>query len=115
MAAAQLARLGIVTEPETLPRKALPDTTTVQATPEAEQRVAVQKPAPEVTRLLDRVLLPDLRGLTVNQVRTVTAAAELVVQISGKGLAVAQDPPPGTVVKNPAVVSVRFEPRADSI
>ena len=73
------------------------------------------KPVPEVTRLLDRVLLPDLRGLTVDQVRTVTAKAEILVHISGKGLAVAQDPPPGTVVTNPAAVSVRFEPRADSI
>jgi len=115
VAAAHLARLGVVTEPETVPRRALPKTTTVKATPEPRSRRLAQKPVPEVMRLLDRVLLPDLRGLTVDQVRTVTAAAELMVHISGKGLAVAQDPPPGTVVTNPAAVSVRFEPRADSI
>jgi len=121
VAAAHLARLGIVTEPETVPRAPLPETTTAQA-PAAESpatdtpsRRVAGKPVPQVMRLLDRVLLPDLRGLTVDEVRTVTAKTDLIVQISGKGLAVAQDPPPGTIVTNQAPVSVRFEPRADSI
>lgn len=121
VAAAHLARLGIVTEPETVPRAALPETTTAQApaaespAADARSRRVAGMPVPQVMRLLDRVLLPDLRGLTVDEVRTVTAKADLIVQISGKGLAVAQDPPPGTVVTNQAPVSVRFEPRADSI
>lgn len=120
VAAAQLARLGTVTEPKTTPRRALPETrialsTPVPPKPKPTKTRTSRKPVPEVTRLLDRVLLPDLRGLTVDQVRTVTAKAEILVHISGKGLAVAQDPPPGTVVSNRAPVSVRFEPRADSI
>ena len=121
VAAAHLARLGVVTEPEAAPRASLPETMTAQVpSPEPQATGATSgrpapKSVPQVMRLLDRVLLPDLRGLTVDQVRTVTAKADLSVQISGKGLAVAQDPPPGTVIRNRAPVSVRFEPGANSI
>ncbi|MEE2679155.1 MAG: penicillin-binding protein [Myxococcota bacterium] len=120
VAAEQLARFGIVTEPKTTPRRKLPETRIARAAteppkPRPVRTHAPSKPVPEVTRLLDRVLLPDLRGLTVDQVRTVTAKTELMVHISGKGRAVAQDPPPGTVISDRAPVSVRFEPGADSI
>jgi cell division protein FtsI (penicillin-binding protein 3) len=132
VAAAQLTRLGIATEPE--PVAPLPAWTTAEgpaapkaaapARREAPPAVAAAPPAarlpeplpvPDVTRLADRVLLPDLRGLTVAQVRAVTEQAQIRVEITGSGHAVAQDPPPGTVVgAQRDRVRVRFEP-TDSI
>jgi cell division protein FtsI (penicillin-binding protein 3) len=95
VAAAQLARLGIVTEPQQAPR-----------------RPAV----PMLTRLGDRVLLPDLRGLSVVEVEAIAAQADLAVEISGSGRAVAQDPLPGTIVAaRDARIQVRFEPGAGPI
>jgi cell division protein FtsI (penicillin-binding protein 3) len=101
VAAAQLARLGIVTEPMRAP-----------------QRLPKNEPTavPALTRLANRVLLPDLRGLTVAEVKAITAQAHLAIEISGSGRAVAQDPLPGTVVAaRDARIQVRFEPRAGPI
>jgi cell division protein FtsI (penicillin-binding protein 3) len=129
VAAAQLTRLGIATEPE--PAGPVPAWTTAAApaAPKAPARArppavaAAPPPAetpkpvpvPDVTRLADRVLLPDLHGLTVAQVQAVTAQAGIRVEITGSGRAVAQDPPPGTVVgAQRDRVRVRFEP-TDSI
>ncbi|MBW2269046.1 MAG: transpeptidase family protein [Deltaproteobacteria bacterium] len=143
VAAAQLARFGIMTTPEPAPRPALPEVAVARASskppapvaapsatppravaaappPAAVQRTAEAAPAPrnpmpEMTRLSNRVLLPDLAGLTVAQVKAVTANADLLVEISGRGHAVAQSPPAGTIVASDALVVVRFEPGADSI
>jgi cell division protein FtsI (penicillin-binding protein 3) len=105
VAAAQLARLGIVTEPVRVPQRPPP-------------RLPKNEPTtvPALTRLADRVLLPDLRGLTVAEVRAITAQAHLAVEISGSGRAVAQDPLPGTIVAaRDARIQVRFEPGAGPI
>jgi beta-lactam-binding protein with PASTA domain len=59
------------------------------------------------------VLLPDLRGLTAEQVRAVTERANLVVEISGSGRAVAQEPPPGTIVAAQGRVRVVCRPGVD--
>jgi hypothetical protein len=65
--------------------------------------------APEVARFGDRVLLPDFQGLSVAEVREITARHGLRVEISGGGRAIAQDPPPGTVVvTRGARIRVRF-------
>ena len=53
--------------------------------------------------------------LTVDQVKAVTERSDLLVEISGRGRAVAQSPPAGTIVASDALVVVRFEPGADSI
>jgi len=101
VAAAQLARLGIVTEP-------------VQTPPHLPKNEPTA--VPELTRLADRVLLPDLRGLTVAEVRAITAQAHLAIEISGSGRAVEQDPLPGTVVAaRDARIQVRFESQAGPI
>jgi cell division protein FtsI (penicillin-binding protein 3) len=105
VAAAQLARLGIVTGPVRAPRRPSP-------------RLPKNEPTavPALTRLADRVLLPDLRGLTVAEVKAITAQAHLAVEISGSGRAVAQDPLPGTIVAaSDARIQVRFEPGAGPI
>jgi cell division protein FtsI (penicillin-binding protein 3) len=147
VAAAALARDGILTEPELpLPEWARADwvppwkTSAKQATPalakkaapsvaaappkavakaarsEAKPKLAPQagrSPArseaqpSEVTRLGDRVLLPDFRGQTPEQVRAQLAGNGITLQASGSGRAVAQDPGPGTIVRGGSV-RVRF-------
>jgi cell division protein FtsI (penicillin-binding protein 3) len=102
VAAAQLARLGILTEP----RPSAARTPAVAAGPPPRART----PLPEVVRMEGRVLMPDLLGLGVDEVREITAKHDLEVEISGSGRAIAQDPPPGTVVAEHGVrIRVRFE------
>jgi cell division protein FtsI (penicillin-binding protein 3) len=141
VAAAQLARFGIMTAPEPAPLPTRPDVRVAKAPskplappaapvavarpavaaappPAAAQRTPVPAPErliPEVMRLSNRLLLPDLAGLTVAQVKAVTAKVDLLVEISGRGRAVAQSPPAGTIIASDALVVVRFEPGADSI
>ena len=59
---------------------------------------AVSARPPSVHSFRDRVLLPDFRGLPRKQVIQVTAAGGLRVTLEGEGVAVSQDPPPGSVV-----------------
>jgi cell division protein FtsI (penicillin-binding protein 3) len=57
----------------------------------------------------DRVLLPDFRGRTVDEVRQMTAG-RITVKFSGKGRAVTQQPPPGTIFAlSGGPVTIRFE------
>jgi cell division protein FtsI (penicillin-binding protein 3) len=150
VAAAQLSRLGIVTQPAHAPGSAPPrrKPATPQTKPprrEPEVRTAARTatppvsaapksaalkqgsaarpvaPAPpvatappvEIIHLQDRVLLPDLTGLTVAEVKAVTARARVAVEISGAGRVVSQEPPPGSVVASQSAIHVRFAPGAD--
>ena len=117
IAAAQLTRYAIFTEPERKRAVPSPPTVVVAATatlppisaaPPSRVKQTAQAPprAPsarkpvvleEILRLEDRVLLPDFRGRTVAEVKQMTAAGQLQVKISGRGRAVKQTPPPGTV------------------
>jgi len=147
VAAAQLARFGILTAPLPAPPPAAVQVATAEAV-EAEPvavlppvasrpvraRPAVAEPrkpaaapasapkavaaprlpeaVPELARLHDRVLLPDFRGLSVEEVKRITAGSRVDVKLSGSGRAVSQEPPPGTVVAlSQALVWVRFEER----
>jgi len=57
-----------------------------------------------------RMLLPDFRGLTPTEVRKITANSELGVKMSGRGRAVDQEPPAGTIVgTSQALVFIYFE------
>jgi hypothetical protein len=60
-----------------------------------------------VQRLGNRVLLPDFRGLTPEQVRSQLAGLGIALQVSGSGRATAQEPAPGTILSGGAV-RVRF-------
>jgi len=124
VAAAQLARLGIHTEalidaPPTAPRAPVVAAVDAEGPPTPPHSLPVASPPrapaqrtqrlPEVARIGDRVLLPDLRGLSVAEVRQITAKHGLVVEFSGNGRAIAQEPPPGTVVAaRGARIRVRF-------
>jgi cell division protein FtsI (penicillin-binding protein 3) len=116
VAAAQLARLGIHTEPEVAVPAASAALAAAKPAVAPPERGRVARPAepsarllPEVARMGDRVLLPDFQGLSVAEVREITARHGLAVEISGGGRAIAQDPPPGTVIlARGARIRVRF-------
>jgi cell division protein FtsI (penicillin-binding protein 3) len=83
--------------------------------PAPPARPAAPPPAPELnlSAFRDRVLLPDFRGLSRGEVTQVTAANGLRVKLEGSGLAVRQDPPPGTVVAaGTETVRIEFRPAA---
>jgi cell division protein FtsI (penicillin-binding protein 3) len=132
VAAAQLARLGVRTEPA-IDLRALPPVVVARApaaraaaAPKVSRPVAaaaatasqpaVARTLPEVAKVGERILLPDFLGLSVAEVRQITASNGLHVEISGKGRAIAQDPPPGTVVAARGTrVRVRFRAAGDEI
>jgi cell division protein FtsI (penicillin-binding protein 3) len=122
VAAGQLARFGIATQPllpplaapliAAAPRAARPAPAAAPAAPDVAA-APVTKRTLEVARVDDRVLLPDFRGFTVAEVRQIAASSQLAVSISGSGRAIAQEPPPGTVLAvGGGSVRVRFEPGA---
>ncbi len=133
VAVAQLRTLGIVTRPD------LPELRVAQAQPDSEPAPSDRTPAPppparaarpaqappapsaQVVRVAapgrpqrvaavdDRVLLPDFRGLSPEEVKRLTAGSRLNVEIHGRGLAVAQEPEPGTILAGASRrVRVRF-------
>ena len=137
VAAAQLTRYGIFTEPErsrgpvivaqneslppvsAAPKKPAPRTQPSTARPPKPSAARASKPSStrpsqpttveRLTSLGDRVLLPDFRGQTVDEVRQMTAG-RIQVKISGQGRAVSQQPPPGTVFAlDSGPVTIRFE------
>jgi cell division protein FtsI (penicillin-binding protein 3) len=124
VAAAQLTRFGIATQPTLSPlgaplvqiakaKAAAAPTSPVRASPPPVAAPPPPRRALEVARVEDRVLLPDFRGFTVAEVRQIAATSQLDVNISGSGRAIAQEPPPGTVLAiGGARVQVRFEPGA---
>jgi cell division protein FtsI (penicillin-binding protein 3) len=124
VAAAQLARFGLATQPVLPPFGAPLVQVAAAEAPAARPHPARVAPPPvaappparraiEVARVEDRVLLPDFRGFTVAEVQQIAATSQLDVSISGSGRAIAQEPPPGTVLAiGGAPVRVRFEPRA---
>jgi cell division protein FtsI (penicillin-binding protein 3) len=73
--------------------------------------VSTAGPDVAVTAFRDRVLLPDFIGLTRSEVTQVTAKNRLRVELRGDGLAVRQDPPPGSVVMaGSEIVRIQFRP-----
>jgi cell division protein FtsI (penicillin-binding protein 3) len=80
----------------------------------AAGRGAAPMPTPPTVALSafrDRVLLPDFSGLSKSEVSQVTAKNGLRVKLDGDGLAVRQDPPPGSVVvAGSEIVRIQFRP-----
>jgi len=71
--------------------------------------LAAAEASDAVQSLGDRVMVPDFTDRTVDEVRR-QATGLLDVEISGEGRAVAQEPPPGTIVDGrERRVLVRFE------
>jgi hypothetical protein len=80
------------------------------ARPVAGRPAAPPQPAGalELASFRGRVLLPDFRGLSVDEVTRITAGRGLQVKVQGRGHAVAQEPPPGTILPAGGVVHVEF-------
>ncbi|MCH2171655.1 transpeptidase family protein [Myxococcota bacterium] len=100
VAAAQLSRMGIETTPQ-IPLRVVRTTPkpTQDATRVTTRLSKSARPVlPILERLGDSVLLPDLTGLSADEVTQVTANSTLRVEISGQGTVVSQEPAPGTVV-----------------
>ena len=77
---------------------------------EPRRRRNVSQLAEQLVPIGDRMLLPDFRGLTQSEVRQITANSELGVKMTGRGRAVAQEPPAGTIVgAAQALVFIHFE------
>lgn len=110
VAAAQLARLGITGIPASRPpvlQAAQP--VPVNALANGAQSLAAAEATQSVERYGDRILIPDFTDRTVDEVRRETTGI-LDVVFSGEGRAVAQEPPPGTIVDGgQRRVLVRFE------
>ena len=126
VASAQLVQFGIDTIPQ--PRNSIPDSPTLvaaraSAAPataahtaervDAGSTVGSNRDLPEIMQLGSSVLMPDLTGLSIAQVRKITAETRLVVELSGSGWAVSQEPSPGTVMYGHGpVLRVRFSGRS---
>jgi cell division protein FtsI (penicillin-binding protein 3) len=66
-----------------------------------------------LVRIGNRMLLPDFHGLTESEVRTITADTPLDVKATGRGRAVSQVPPAGTILASgQALVLIHFEQNA---
>ena len=129
IAAGQLVRHGILTHPELpLPRIASvqPDADAPPREPEPGPEANPNRPSepaaeePEhavlIAILQDRLLLPDFRGLSNDEVRQATRGIRLEVEMKGRGRAVSQDPAPGTILAGTTRrVSVQFMPRGEEL
>ena len=123
IAAAQLAHLGISTEPIRLPPARV--TRVVQRKPpKPAPKPSIVEPArPEpaesigVASAKGIVLTPDFVGETVSGARRIArnASFELLIPSHALGRAVSQDPPPGTVLDGSTQkVRIRFAPTQES-
>jgi hypothetical protein len=66
-------------------------------------------PALEVSEFRGRVLLPDFTGRSRSEVSQLSSKNGLRVELAGDGVAVRQDPPPGSIVDaGHEVVRVQF-------
>jgi cell division protein FtsI (penicillin-binding protein 3) len=128
VAAAQLAQLGIHVEESpaqirvaatpapppvaSAPPRPAPPARKAAAPAREEARESEAAPARrEAATLGDRILLPDLQGLTRAEVMQITALIGVRATVSGNGRAIRQDPPPGTVVDAGETI-IRIELRA---
>jgi cell division protein FtsI (penicillin-binding protein 3) len=120
IAAGQLVRHGILTDPELpLPRTASvqpdpdapePETAPRQSTPTKRDQQRSRHPV-SITTLAGRLLVPDFSGLSTDEVQQATTGIGLEVEMKGRGWAVSQDPEPGTILAGAAPrVRVRFAP-----
>ncbi|RIL06740.1 MAG: cell division protein [Proteobacteria bacterium] len=99
-AAAILTHMGIATAP-VLDPNGQPIVRVADASAQALPPVAAAGPAADAADALvedERRLVPDLHGLTIEEVKKITAGVPVELEIFGRGRAVAQEPDPGTVL-----------------
>ena len=112
VAAGQLSRFDIWTEPQVAPLVA-PVLRADGTMPEPPPSPRRPPPGPElqVTRLGGRLLVPDFAGRSLAEVLAAAQHGELQIETSGIGRAVSQEPAAGSILAGGASVRVLFEPR----
>ncbi len=101
VAAAYLTQIGIPTTPEAS-GPATPVTRTARFAAPSTAIAATQG---------DRILVPDLQGLSVAEVVQRVSGTAIRLELTGRGRAVAQEPVPGTILSaGRERLRVRFEP-----
>lgn len=114
LASGLLARLGIRTEPAVDAPQGPPPRAPAAAPIQEARRDPEPAPAPlpplELPRFGGRALLPDLRGYAVDDVVTFLHENGLDARVFGRGRAVEQDPPPGSVLLRGDTIEVHFQP-----
>ncbi|MCU0668847.1 MAG: penicillin-binding transpeptidase domain-containing protein [Myxococcota bacterium] len=114
VAAAILTQMGIPTEPVLDPSGQPITRVAAKSAPAALPAVAAgddatPSPADTVAHEGGRLLVPDVLGLTIAEVKRLTAGVPVELEIFGQGRAVAQEPDPGTVLaKGRPRLRVRF-------
>jgi len=110
VAGAILTQLGIPTEPLLAPASVTRTAVAAPGTkPDAQPQRKAGANSPEAIAGEDefdeavaqedgRLLIPDLHGLTVDEVKRIVARAPVELEVFGRGRAVAQEPDPGTVL-----------------
>jgi cell division protein FtsI (penicillin-binding protein 3) len=104
VAGAILTQLGIPTEPllEPTPATSTAATSRPDSQPkhEASANAGDEQRGDSVVQDEGRLLVPDLHGLTVAEVKRVVSRAPVELEVFGHGRAVAQEPDPGTVISD---------------
>ncbi|MGE5583683.1 MAG: penicillin-binding transpeptidase domain-containing protein [Bacillota bacterium] len=62
-----------------------------------------------------RVVLPNFQGLSLRKVDQLLTDMGLKLEAKGTGVAVEQQPPPGTILEHGSIVKVLFKPKLDNI
>ena len=57
-------------------------------------------------------VMPDLRGMTIRRAMRLLTGSGVRCRMQGSGLAVSQDPPPGTPLEPETFCVVQFEPHS---
>jgi len=114
VAAVLLTQMGVATEP-LLGAPATPAVRTATRSPAAPHPSAIVAvagatgPDGELLHEEGRMLVPDLRGKTIAEVKRLTAGVPVDLELFGRGRAVAQEPDPGTVLSTERTrLRVRF-------
>lgn len=106
VAAAYLTQIGIPTVPE-----ADGPMTPVTPVTRTAQRSAPAPASAVAATQEDRILVPDLQGLSVSEVVQRVGSTAIRLELTGRGRAVAQEPVPGTILSaGREPLRVRFEP-----
>ena len=108
--AEQPAAVDVAAAPAPAPRAPAPARAPAPEPAPAPPTPAVSAPPPSVHSFRDRVLLPDFEGMPRSQVISVARASGLRVEMRGEGVALTQDPPPGSVVLEQDTVRILFGP-----
>lgn len=62
-----------------------------------------------------KIMVPNFQGLSLRKVNQITAELGMRLEAHGLGVAISQEPAPGTVVEHGTLLKVQFESKADNL